>query len=162
MTTTHQLVGASVWEQQLYDHLTGHEDDERELLLEYQRAAADSQSPAFRYLASLIIEDEVRHHRVIAELAQSLQLDAELRPGDPAVPRLGGWGPDPGRIADVADRLVRHEELDLEDLRKLRKDLEPLRETTLWALLVKLMELDTVKHMEILNFVRRHAKKELR
>jgi hypothetical protein len=162
MTSAKELIGASVWEQRLYDHLTGHEENEREMLVEYQQAAAESQSAAFRYLASLIVEDEMRHHRLLEELAASLRLDAEMRPGDPAIPRLGGWGPDPRRIADVSDRLANHEEIDLEELRKLRKEMSPLEDTTLWSLLVKLMELDTLKHMEILNFVRRHAKKALR
>jgi rubrerythrin len=156
-----QLVGASVWEQTLYEHLTTHEDSERELLVEYQQAAAESQSPAFRYLAALIVEDEMRHHRLFRELAESLKTDAEMRPGEPVVPRLGGWGPDPHKVTEISDRLVRHEEMDLEVLRHIRKELDTVKETTLWALLVKLMELDTLKHVEILNFVRRHSKKAL-
>ncbi|HET6965311.1 MAG TPA: hypothetical protein VFH58_11110 [Acidimicrobiales bacterium] len=156
-----QLVGASVWEQSLYEHLTSHEENERELLVEYQQAAADSQSPAFRYLASLIVEDEMRHHRLFRELAQSLKLDAEMHPGEPEVPRLGGWGPDPHKVAEISDRMVRHEEMDLESLRRIRKEMETVKDTTMWALLVKLMELDTLKHKEILDFVRRHAKKSL-
>lgn len=158
---TDQLVGASVWEQTLYDHLTTHENDERELLVEYQQAAADSGSAAFRYLTSLIVEDEARHHRLFRELAESLRMDAELRPGEPPVPRLGGWGPDPHRVAEISDRLARHEEMDLEVLRSIRKEMSDIRDTTMWALLVKIMELDTMKHTEILNFVRRQAKKSI-
>lgn len=156
-----QLIGASVWEQTLYDHLTSHETNERELLAEYQQAAADSKSPAFGYLAALIVEDEMRHHRLFRELAESLKTDAEMRPGEPIVPRLGGWGPDPHKVVEISDRLVHHEEMDLVVLRRIRKELDTVKETTLWALLVKLMELDTQKHVEILNFVRRHAKKPL-
>ena len=158
---TEQLVGASVWEQTLYDHLTTHENDERELLVEYQQAAADSGSAAFRYLASLIVEDETRHHRLFRDLAQSLRLDAEMRPGEPPVPRLGGWGPDPHKVVEISDRLITHEEIDLETLRRIRKELDDVRDTTMWALLVKIMELDTQKHTEILNFVRRQAKKTI-
>jgi hypothetical protein len=158
---TEQLVGASVWEQTLYDHLTTHEDNERYLLDEYQQAAADSQSPAFRYLAALIVEDEVRHHRLFRELAESLRSDAEMRPVDPPIPRLGGWGPDAHRVAELSERLARHEEMDLEELHRMAKELDDVRDTTMWVLLVKIMELDTQKHMEILNFVRRHAKKSL-
>lgn len=156
-----QLVGASVWEQELYEHLASHEENERELLVEYQQAAADSRSPAFRYLAALIVEDEMRHHRLFRELTESLKLDAELRPGEPEIPRLGGWGSDPRRVVEISDRLARHEEQDLESLRRIRKELDTVKDTTLWALLVKLMELDTSKHKEILDFVRRHARKAL-
>jgi rubrerythrin len=155
------LVGASVWEQTLYDHLTTHAANERELLVEYQQAAADSNSAAFRYLASLIVEDEMRHHRLLEELAESLKSDAELRPGEPTIPRLGGWGPDPHKVTELSDRLIEHEEMDLQFLRSLRKELDSVRDTTLWDLLVRLMELDTTKHTEILNFVRRHSRKAL-
>ena len=156
-----QLVGASVWEQSLYDHLTGHENNEREMLLEYQQAATESGSPAFRYLAGLIVEDEIRHHRLLRELADSLKQDAEMKGGDPIVPRLGGWGHDPHKVVEISDRLVEHEEQDLEVLRKLRREMDSVKDTTLWALLTKLMEYDTQKHMEILNFVRRHARKAI-
>ncbi len=155
------LVGASVWEQTLFDHLTSHEENERELLVEYQQAAGESQSPAFRYLAALIVEDEMRHHRLLGEMAESLRLDAEMHPGEPAVPRLGGWGPDPHRVAELSDRLVQHEEMDLQFLKRLRKEMDTIKDTTMWPLLVKLMELDTTKHMEILNFVRRQSKRAL-
>lgn len=158
---TEQLVGGSVWEQTLYDHLTSHEHDERELLMEYQQAATRSQSAAFRYLASLIVEDEARHHRLFRDMAQSVRMDAEMRPGQPPVPRLGDWGPDPRKLVELSDLLVGHEEMDLEVLRRIRKQLEDVRDTTLWGLLVRVMELDTQKHTEILNFVRRQARKSV-
>jgi len=158
---TDQLVGASVWEQTLYDHLTNHENDERELLVEYQQAAAESGSAAFRYLASLIVDDETRHHRLFQDMAESLRIDAEMRPEEPPIPRLGGWGSDPHKVVDVSERLARHEEMDLEVLHRIRKELGDIKDTTLWALLVKIMELDTQKHVEILNFARHHAKKSI-
>lgn len=156
-----QMAGASVWEQSLYEHLTTHEEDERELLVEYQQAASEAQVPAFRYLAALIVEDEMRHHRLFRDLAGSLRTDAEMHREEPVVPRLGGWGPDPRKVVEITDRLVRHEEMDLESLRRIRKEMDSVKDTTLWTLLVQMMELDTLKHMEILNFVRRHAKKAL-
>lgn len=158
---TEQLVDGSVWERTLYDHLTSHELDERELLVEYQQAATKSQSAAFRYLTSLIIEDEARHHRLFRDMAESLRMDAEMRPGQPPVPRRGGWGPDPREVVELSDLLVSHEEMDLEVLRRIRKELEDVRDTTLWGLLVRVMELDTLKHTEILNFVRRQARKSV-
>jgi hypothetical protein len=48
---------------------------------------------AFQYLASLIIGDEIRHHRMFKELASALRTDAEFRPEPPAIPRLDHWGP---------------------------------------------------------------------
>ena len=154
-----QLAGASVWEEALYEHLTSHEQNERGLLMEYQQAAQTSKSPAFAYLVSLIAEDEIRHHRLFADLAEALKADAELSPEQPKIPRLDGWGPDPEGIARLSERLIEHEREDLKLLHKLRKELDDVTDTTLWALLVRLMEADTSKHIEILEFARRHAKR---
>jgi hypothetical protein len=38
MTT--KLMGANVWEEALYEHLTSHEEKERELLVEYKQATS--------------------------------------------------------------------------------------------------------------------------
>src|ERR1700675_367529 len=102
--TTH-LIGASVWEQDLYDHFTSHVANERDLLSGYQQAAADSSSAAFRYLTALIVEDEVRHHRLFEDLASALRSDAELRPQEPAIPYIDDWGDDPRHIIEVTARL---------------------------------------------------------
>jgi rubrerythrin len=152
-----KLIGASVWEVQLYEHLDTHEGRERGRLAQYQQAATDSDSPAFRYLASLIVEDEIRHHRIFRDLASALQTEAELRPDEPTIPRLEGWGAEPQRVVELSERLLAEERADAEELHRLAGELKDLKDTTLWLLLVELMEMDTAKHIEILEFVRRHA-----
>ena len=47
------IQGASVWEQQLYDHVTAHGRTEGEILEAYQDLAQSSDSPAFAYLARI-------------------------------------------------------------------------------------------------------------
>ena len=153
-----KLVGASVWEQELYDHLTSHVENERDLLVTYQQAASFSGSAAFRYLASLIVEDEVRHHRMFEELAESLRADAEMRPESPRIPRLDQWGDDRERVVGLAEELIAQEKRDADELHRLAKQLREVKDTTVWELLVRLMEMDTAKHIEILKFVRKHAK----
>ena len=54
-----------------------------------------------------------------------------------------------------AERAFEHE--DAKSLHRLQKELRPLRNTTLFSLLVELMELDTKKHIVILEFIRRRA-----
>jgi hypothetical protein len=153
-----KLDGASAWEQDLYDHLISHVDNERDLLVTYQQAASFSGSAAFRYLASLIVEDEGRHHQMFEELAESLRCDAELRPGEPRIPRLDRWGDDQERVVGLTEELIAREKRDANELRRLTKQLRDVKDTTVWQLLVRLMEMDTAKHIEILNFVRKHAK----
>lgn len=154
-----RLVGASVWEEELYDHLATHELRERAMLEEYEQVAEKSQSGALRYLVSLIVEDEVRHHRLFRQLADSLRTDAELRPEEPAIPRLDRWGHHVDDVLDATHRLLELERSDAKELRSLARQLKDLKDTTIWELLVRLMEMDTAKHMEILEFVERHAKR---
>jgi rubrerythrin len=155
---TAHLRGASVWESELYEHLTTHEQHEQQLLVEYQKAADASESPAFQYLTSLIVEDEKRHHRVFQHLASALKTDAEFLTEEPAVPRIGNWGPDLHRVMELTDQLVERERADARELRRLSDQLKDFRDTTMWSLLVKMMEMDTAKHIEILNFVKRKVR----
>jgi len=156
-----KLVGASAWEEALYEHLTSHVANERDLLVTYQQAASYSGSAAFRYLASLIVEDEIRHHRMFEDLAQALRTDAELRSESPRIPRLDQWGDDRERVVGLTEELIAEEERDAAELHRLAKELRDVKDTTMWALLVRLMEMDTEKHLEILKFVRKHAKHPL-
>ncbi len=152
------LIGASVWESAMYEHLNSHADSEQRILEEYQSAAADSGSAAFSYLVGLIVEDEMRHHRWFADLASSIRTDAEFRPEAPAVPRLTRWGEHPHQVAQLTEKLLEQERADSHQLKVLEKELKEQKDTTLWHLLVKLMEMDTDKHIEILNFVKHHAR----
>lgn len=154
-----KLIGASVWENELYEHLTGHEAAEQELLTEYREAAESSGSAAFAYLVALIIEDEIRHHRLFSQLADSLRTDAELGGGAPAVPRLDHWGAEPARVVALTEALLQRERDDERELHRLASTLRDLGDANLWPLLVRLMEMDTDKHIAILKFVRRQARR---
>lgn len=155
---SHKLVGASVWEQNLYDHLLEHVDKESRLLDDYQRSADESGSAAFRYLVSLIVDEEQRHHQRFKELAASLASEAELRNEEPAIPRLDGWGPAREHVIDLTEQFIEEEKADVHELRRLEKQMREVKDTTLWVLIVKLMEADTEKHLQILNFVKDHAR----
>jgi ferritin len=155
-------VGASVWDREMFDHLTNHLEQEGALLDEYVQAAEGTESKALAYLIGLLVEDERRHHRQFAELASSLKSVAELRAIDPVVPRLDFHRSDHDAVLEVTRRLLDHEVADADELKRLRKDLRDVEDTTLWALLIEIMQRDTDKHIEILRFVERHAKKSRR
>jgi hypothetical protein len=153
------LAGASVWETELYEHLTSHEQNEQALLAEYREAAEASESAPFRYLSALIVEDEMRHHRLFRDLAAALEADVELRPGEPEVPRLDRWGPNAPRVVALTESLLAVERSDAAELRRLAARLETVKDDTMWHLLVRLMEMDTAKHIMILEFVRNGARR---
>lgn len=147
------LAGASVWERDLYDHLIGHVDAESAVIARYEDAATRTSSDAFRYIARLIVEDERRHHRLIEDLAESLEHFVGLTDDPGPVPRL-----DPPEHRDdlvrLTEELLAIEQADRRDLQKLRKKLEVVGTTTLWQLVVDMMQRDTDKHIAILKFTR--------
>jgi len=159
MAQTSYIVGASVWEQELYDYICNHGAREGAMLAEYQQIAEDeSTSPAFRYLAQMILADEHRHHALFDDLATTIRQTAEFRDEDMPIPSLAGLRRDRDRIADITERLLKSERDDSRSLDDLRKKLKDVRDTTLWDLLVEIMQHDTDKHIKILRFVRDHAK----
>jgi hypothetical protein len=155
-----RITGASVWEQELYDYVCDHVATEGAMLDQYQRLADDTTgSPAFRYVANLILADERRHHQIFNDLAESIKQMAEIRIEDEPIPSLRGLRADRVRIGAVTDRLLDAERADAKELKKLAKNLGELRDTTLWGLLVELMQDDTAKHIKILEFIRGRADK---
>jgi hypothetical protein len=157
-TTTQQtLVGASVWEQDLYDHLTGHVEKERESLMAYADAATETESKAFAYVVGLLIEDERRHHQLFTSLAETLRTEAEMRGGEPPVPYLDFNRTDRQRIRQLTRALLDNEESDARELKRLHHVLRDFKDTTLWDLIVGLMRRDTDKHIAMLEFVLDHT-----
>jgi hypothetical protein len=155
MTT---INGASVVEQQLYDHVIAHGRDEGEILAAYERMAEDTDSPAFAFLAQLILDDERKHHQLLDALATTIRTSAELT-GEPVpIPHLGGSSTaDRERILAETERLLDFEEEDNRDLERLAKQLKDVRNTTLWELVVRIMQHDNEKHRRILQFIRDRA-----
>jgi hypothetical protein len=156
-----QITGASVWEQEIYDQVSGHVVAEGSILDEYQRLADDpSGSPAFRYLAGLILADEHRHHQLFNDLAESIRQSAQLRDDEP-IPSLHGLKADRERIMATTERLIETEQADAREIKQLAKKMKDVRETTLWGLLLELMQDDTAKHIKILQFIRDRAQHAL-
>jgi hypothetical protein len=155
--SSERLVGASRWERDLFDHLTEHVRLERGLLEEYVAAAEGTQSKALAYLVNMLVDDEIRHHTLFRRLAESLRMTAELREGDPVVPRMDLDRENRAEVLSTTQRLLDREERDRRELLALQRELRDVRDTTLWGLIVELMQRDTDKHIAILRFAKRHA-----
>jgi rubrerythrin len=157
-TTFIPPAGASVWERKMLGFLREHVTRESALLEEYAFAAEYIESRALRYLMRILLDDEQRHHRWFHELASSLTMSASSSAGDPHVPDLDFRGFDQTAVQTLVQRMVDNEKDDARELKQLRRQLRDFEDTTLWALLVQLMELDTEKHLRILRFVQQHSK----
>lgn len=150
-------LGASVWERELFDHLVSHVQKERTLLEEYREAAAATDSKAFAYVVNLLCDDERRHHQYFMALAETIKTEAELRPEEPEIPYMDLNRSDAKSVRELTLRLLRSEEEDSRDLKRLHDTLHDVRDTTLWDLLVSMMRRDTDKHISMLEFVLHHT-----
>jgi rubrerythrin len=146
---------ASLTIRSLVELLARHGAEEGRMLAEYETASASTSDPAARYLIGIILDDERRHHRMLVELATAMAWGT-FGGGDRTVPSLG-WELDI-ELAAATRTLREYEEADRHELHALKRRLRPFEETTLWALMVQLMILDTEKHATILKFLERHAR----
>jgi hypothetical protein len=151
------MIGASVWEQELYNHFRSHIANEEELIRAYGELAASAAVPGFGYLARLILADEQRHHQLFADLAETIEAEAESLADGSAVPSISVRrlsDDQRQRMLALTDRFLALEREDARDLDRLAKELKVVKDTTLWHLLVELMRADTQKHIRILRFMR--------
>ena len=159
MSRSHEIVGTREWEQDIYQHVAAHGQLEGAILDEYKELADDEEtSPAFSYLARMILEDEVRHHRIFDELAETFRQMGADTPDRSPIPSLRGFHADRIRIQRVTERLLKVERDDERELKDLAKRLKAFDNTTVWGLLIELMLDDTRKHIKILKFIRDRSK----
>jgi rubrerythrin len=156
--TDQSSAGPSAWQRDLFAHLTSHVEAESGLLEQYSVVAQQTQSNAFRYLVNLLIEEEIRHHRIFTELADSLKTEASLSGEEPIVPYMDFYRADRVALLEGTKQLMENERKDARELKRLQRELRLVKDTTLWGLLVDLMQRDTQKHMAILRFVRNHTR----
>jgi rubrerythrin len=137
--------------------LETHGERESTALASYERVAEQSSAGgAVQYLVRLILEDEQRHHRVFAEMANELKSfvwEVEVEPRVPAMVDRA----DP-ELLEETKRLLAFEKSDAKELRQLRRALRHAPRSSLQPLLVDLMLHDTAKHISILEFIRDHLK----
>lgn len=149
--------GPSPLDRQLYAHLKEHLETERTVLEKYAEVAERTDSKAFRYLVKLLIDEEGRHHRFFSELADSVETSALMKREEPDIPYMDFERADRTAVLEGAKELLDIEERDIAELKRLQRELRDVKDTTLWELLVELMQRDTEKHIAILRFVREHA-----
>jgi hypothetical protein len=154
----HPAVGTREWEQDIHRHVANHGQVEGEILDEYQRLADDEEiPPAFAYLAGIILEDEVRHHRIFEDLAENMRQMFERSDDRSAIPSLRGFHTNRVGIQRLTEQLLEVERGDERELKDLAKRLRDFDKVTLWGLLIELMLDDTRKHIKILEFIQDRA-----
>jgi len=149
------MTGASVDTRDLVDLIVRHGTEEGELLARYETLAAGSDNEMAAYVIGLILEDERRHHRLLAEVANAAAWSNTSRAPEGATPPvLGGID---GELLAQTRRLLAAEQKDERALRRIRRKMKPFADTTLWALVIDMMILDTKKHATMLRFLEQHG-----
>ena len=135
--------------------LRTHGQREDAILESYRRLVEASHDEGIRYLGRLIIQDENRHHEMIAEMANRIDswirgetIEPSVPPLEPRVDKL---------LLEETHRLIELEHGDAKELRSLERELRYAPATSLLPLLVKLMLQDTARHVEILQFIRSYT-----
>jgi hypothetical protein len=160
MTDVATPPGLSVWEADLFRHLTLHMQNEGELLAAYKAVSEEADAEYVTYLVTMIFEDEVRHHRLFTELVNALRSSVE-RTDESTVPMVRNVA-NPEALRDATAELLDRERTDARELKRLAKDLRDLRGTSVWPVLVEVMERDTEKHQTILAFVKAQLDDQLK
>ena len=136
-----------------------HVRDEVYVLERYEALAKATKDPGTKFLLELILEDEHRHHLLFEELAASVA----AHPGPDVATVPPAPHPEPEHIPELLEHTRRFLELERDDaasLKQLIRDLRPAGDEMLWRLLVELMQLDTEKHLKVLEYLERRLEDE--
>jgi hypothetical protein len=145
-----------IWAQRLAHYLQEHMDTEREALRSYAHLAEETQSDRIRFLINMILDDEVRHHRIFQDLVNWLRAEHSQRTDiDTAIGHgsVTNVGPEREHLLEMTAGLVELEKEDQRELKKLQKMVTDMPDTEWWWSLVEAMKLDTRKHAMLLEAV---------
>ncbi len=137
------------WWARITHAFQAHVREESYFLEQYEALAEDVDDPGTRFLIDLILEDEKHHHELFNRLAEAARGDGNRLPPRPA--------PSPEvveKILEATERFLEAERDDRVKLKDLAKELKGA-ETGHWHMLVELTDLDTRKHVVILEYLLR-------
>jgi rubrerythrin len=153
-----KLAGASVSEQELFDSLLTHEREEKEVIAAYEDLAEAASSETVRYLVSLILEDERRHHRVLAELMNTVRAQATFEEQGTRLPYLDVQRNRDRALLEETRRFLNLERRDRAELKRLERKMRAVG-GEFDAFVVKLLRTDTERHISILRFIEQLVKR---
>ncbi len=141
------------WWARVNHQFASHVRQETAFLEEYERLVEQVGDAGIAFLLRMILEDEHRHHELFEEMSRAALGEAGALPTAPEPDRATAKA-----LLEPTERFLDAERDDQATLRRLRKELKPARDDTLWPLLVELMEIDTGKHIRVLEYLRRRLR----
>ena len=147
--------------QRLISEVKAHESAEERWLSAYKKTAAEAEDPITRFLLNLIIADEERHHQIIGRMISSLKDDL-VAPGKAVPLAVSANAKTRAReLNQSIDRFVAVERNGIREYKKLNKASERFNQKLL-ALLCRSIIQDSVKHIDILRYLRSKLRGEQR
>jgi rubrerythrin len=140
------------WQARVQHAFRSHVRSERQVIDDYGRLVHRTTDPGTRFLLAQILADERRHHELFSSM-----LAEGLAEGSEATPTIPVPHPAPDEAVELLEstsRFLAAEREDREQLRRLRRDLSAAGKDSVWPLVVELMEIDTVKHIRLLEELR--------
>jgi rubrerythrin len=137
------------WWAEISHELEAHVRDEERFLQSYRQLVDSIDDQRMRLLVELIVEDEERHHELMARIAREARDSTDDAPS--AAPQFSA--DELARLLGPTEHFLSAEREDRQRLRALGRRLRPLRNDTMWPLVIELMEMDTRKHIRILQYL---------
>lgn len=127
--------GATRWAEGVTRLLDDHLDRERAVVESYERFAGQDLPDLPRYLIALVVDDEKRHHLLMAEMARAFD-DLDGTPPTGSLLRSAmDQAPPPG-LLEESERFLAAERADAKELRRLLKAMRVRPDHRLWDLLL--------------------------
>jgi hypothetical protein len=142
------------WWAEISHEFQAHVREEAQFLHAYRELADGIADEGVRLLIELIVDDEERHHALMARIAAAARGDL----GEDALSAPDLSADELDRLLPPTEQFLEAEREDRRRLQELARTLRPLQDENLWPLLVELMEMDTRKHVRILEYLRHHMR----
>jgi rubrerythrin len=147
--------------QRLMHEFQTHESDEARWLAIYKKLAHESEDPLIRFLLNLIITDEERHHEIICQIVSGFKEELLWRSSETmAASRLDQ---DKGAkdFSETVERLLVVERDGIGEYERLAKTTKGFHQG-LFGVLCRTMIQDSLKHIDILDFLKQKLRQQQR
>ncbi|MGB7950640.1 MAG: ferritin-like domain-containing protein [Candidatus Binatia bacterium] len=143
--------------QHLMNEFKSQESDEAKWLKTYQEIADKAEDPLVRFLLSLIIADEERHHQIIDRMISRLKNDLAWTRSEGIRQRKSASAAKNAGLRGILERFVAVERSGIKEYERLSRASGGLGHD-LFGLLCRTMVYDSEKHIGILEFLQRRLR----
>lgn len=143
--------------ERLMNEFTAHELHEAEFIQRYTEIAEKSHNPLVKFLLQLIITDEEKHSALTHAMASTLKGGLTWSRPEGAVSGFYDLGAEKEELLRLTNEFVKLERHQIKEYKKLIKTCKGYHHG-LFVLLLRFMNHDSEKHVEILEFLRNKLK----